>query len=63
MTLYQTSYLIQTVTKWISKNENKIKRNKIKNHIENTSTLLVLLLNKWRHVQSIYGSNMRRLEN
>ena len=31
--------------------------------MENTSTFLVLLLEKLRRVQSMYGRNMRRLEN
>ena len=35
----------------------------MKNHMENTSTFLVLLLKKWRRVQSMYDPNMRRLEN
>ena len=49
--------------KLISKTVNKIKWNKMKNRRENTVTFLVLLLKKWRRVQSIYGPNIRVLEN
>ena len=61
--VYQTSYLILTVMKWISKNENKMKWNKVQNHIENTSTLYFLLLNQWMRVQIMYGPNIICLEN
>ena len=48
--------------KWISKTGNQIKSNQMKNHINKMSTFLVLILNQFRRVQSIYGPNMRRLE-
>ena len=35
----------------------------MQNHTDNTGTFLVLLLNKWRRVQIVYGPNMRGLEN
>ena len=35
----------------------------MENHIENTSTFLVLIFNQWRRVQSMYDPKVRRLEN
>ena len=63
MIVYQTSYLIQTVMKWIGKTENQIKSNKMQDRMDNTSTFLVLILKEMRRLQNMYAPNMRRFEN